>query len=473
MYTKGSEAQDGVNLGTVDRAIRTGRSIDGVEPGHTPRPRVGRRVRMLLSFQRPSHLFGRGFLLRGAPENRTGSRSGPMSIAPHSRLGKTRADAPREFRAFGRTMGCGPFGHGRRDPTQSGPGPVARPFTPITPAPAPWPLRASQDRTWTVTVRERGRSSKSISTTCCQVPSASRPSTTGIVSDGPITAARRCAWELRVVVEPVVLVVAVGRDQAVEQRLEIVDAAGLVLHRRDRDGRPGGEHAHHAAVDPRGAHDADDPGGDVDDVPVAGRLEAQQAAVDGHRDRPRVRARARSAACRAAGPCRRRRDPGRRGPVGHRLPVEPDPALGERAARLGGRDPERAREQRRQVHRPFRASHSTTGHVLGTSWRSNVDSRTPARPPRPVRPVEPRDERPGQRPLGVPRADPVRNRPSEQQLVPRAERRVGDAQRLAVDLVGRLGDADVVADRLGHLALAVGSDQQRHRQDHLLGLPVQ
>jgi hypothetical protein len=33
---------------------------DGVEPGHTPRPRVGRRVRMLLSFQRPSHLFGEG-----------------------------------------------------------------------------------------------------------------------------------------------------------------------------------------------------------------------------------------------------------------------------------------------------------------------------------------------------------------------------------------------------------------------------
>ena len=52
------------------------------------------------------------------------------------------------------------------------------------------------DRTWTVTVRWRGRSSKSMSTTCCQVPSASRPSMTGIVSDGPITAARRCACAL-------------------------------------------------------------------------------------------------------------------------------------------------------------------------------------------------------------------------------------------------------------------------------------
>jgi hypothetical protein len=55
-------------------------------------------------------------------------------------------------------------------------------------------LDRRQDRTCTVTVRVRGRSSKSISTSCCQVPSASRPSTSGTVSDGPITAARRCAW---------------------------------------------------------------------------------------------------------------------------------------------------------------------------------------------------------------------------------------------------------------------------------------
>ena len=47
------------------------------------------------------------------------------------------------------------------------------------------------DSTWTVTFRRRGRSSKSISTTCCQIPSASAPSRSGIVFDGPITAARR------------------------------------------------------------------------------------------------------------------------------------------------------------------------------------------------------------------------------------------------------------------------------------------
>ncbi len=39
MYTKDSKAQDGVNLGTADRTTISGRSLDGVEPGHTPRPR--------------------------------------------------------------------------------------------------------------------------------------------------------------------------------------------------------------------------------------------------------------------------------------------------------------------------------------------------------------------------------------------------------------------------------------------------
>ena len=68
MYTGSSEAQDGVNLGTVDASDpMMGRPFDGVEPGHTPRPRVGREVRMLLSFQRPSRLSGRGLLPMGAP----------------------------------------------------------------------------------------------------------------------------------------------------------------------------------------------------------------------------------------------------------------------------------------------------------------------------------------------------------------------------------------------------------------------
>jgi hypothetical protein len=42
---------------------------------------VGRRVRMLLSFQRPSHRSRKGFLPTGAPGIRDGSRGGPTIIA--------------------------------------------------------------------------------------------------------------------------------------------------------------------------------------------------------------------------------------------------------------------------------------------------------------------------------------------------------------------------------------------------------
>jgi hypothetical protein len=68
MYTTGSGTHDGVSIWHRRSRTREGRSSDGVEPGHTPRPRVGRRVRMLLSFQRPSHLSGRGFLPMAHPE---------------------------------------------------------------------------------------------------------------------------------------------------------------------------------------------------------------------------------------------------------------------------------------------------------------------------------------------------------------------------------------------------------------------
>jgi hypothetical protein len=144
---------------------------DGVEPGHTPRPRVGRRVRMLLSFQRPSHLSGRGFLPTAHPEPFR-FRSGPVSIAP----------APPSWEVSGRGRHCR-TARPRVRPGYVGP---------------PWPRAGSAgyETTWTVTVRCRGRSSKSISTSCCHVPSVRRPSTTGIVSDGPMTAARRWAWAL-------------------------------------------------------------------------------------------------------------------------------------------------------------------------------------------------------------------------------------------------------------------------------------
>ncbi len=55
---------------------------------------------------------------------------------------------------------------------------------------------AVQAATWTATVRSRGRVSKSSRTTCCQVPRASLPSTTGMATDGPTIAARAWAWPL-------------------------------------------------------------------------------------------------------------------------------------------------------------------------------------------------------------------------------------------------------------------------------------
>lgn len=50
--------------------------------------------------------------------------------------------------------------------------------------------------TTTCTVRSRDRVSKSMRTTCCQVPNGTRPSTTGSASDGPTRAARTWEWPL-------------------------------------------------------------------------------------------------------------------------------------------------------------------------------------------------------------------------------------------------------------------------------------
>ena len=160
---------DGVGLGTAGRGPR-GPSIDGVEPGHTISTEGRSRVRMLLSFQRPSHLFGKGFPSQGRTRNRSRFRSGPTSIAlhwpPHGRAGS------RDTGIAASARGCAQL--------------AARPERRRR------ALSDDLDRDRPV----RGRSSKSSSTICCQVPSASRPSTIGIVSEGPISAARRWAWAL-------------------------------------------------------------------------------------------------------------------------------------------------------------------------------------------------------------------------------------------------------------------------------------
>jgi hypothetical protein len=94
----GPGTHDGVNLAPSVEAPR-GWSSDGVEPGHTPRPRVGRRVRMLLSFQRPSHLFGRGFLPGARPKpspipERTGEYSAQRAPRRGPRRGMMAGPAP-------------------------------------------------------------------------------------------------------------------------------------------------------------------------------------------------------------------------------------------------------------------------------------------------------------------------------------------------------------------------------------------
>jgi hypothetical protein len=115
------------------------------KPGRTRRPdHSGLSVHMLLSFQRPPCLFG--------GDSSAGTRE------------STR-------------LSCAADEYSARAPTGEAPSPAPR-----------------HDKTWTTTSRRRGRSSKSSSTNCCQVPSTSSPSTIGTVSEGPISAARRCAW---------------------------------------------------------------------------------------------------------------------------------------------------------------------------------------------------------------------------------------------------------------------------------------
>src|SRR5947209_13530376 len=89
-----------------------------------------------------------------------------------------------------------------------------------------------------------------------------------------------------VVVANVVLVVAAGWNQAVQQGLEVVDTAGLVLHRRYGHGRARGKRRDDAALDTRRPDNAEHARGDVDDVAVARRLHPQDSAVDGHRKPP-------------------------------------------------------------------------------------------------------------------------------------------------------------------------------------------
>ncbi len=78
------------------------------------------------------------------------------------------------------------------------------------------------------------------------------------------------------------LVVALDRDEPVEQGAQISDAAGLELHRGDRRSRSTDERHDQSIVDgPVGDHLLD-LAGDVDHVGIALRREVEFAAVNDH-----------------------------------------------------------------------------------------------------------------------------------------------------------------------------------------------
>ena len=59
-----------------------------------------------------------------------------------------------------------------------------------------------------------------------------------------------------------------------------------------------------------------------------------------------------------------------------------------------------------------------------------------------------------------------------QEVDPARQQGVGDRHGLAVHLLGRLGNADRVVERLGHLLAAIGPLEQREGQHDLGRLPV-
>jgi len=151
MYTEGSGAQDGVNSGpSFEPLLERSAPSDGVEPGHIHSAGVRPKSVHAVEFSKTvAPLLGGASSSGARPGPRTRSRGGPTSIALKTGvIAKRRNRRPRIL------------------------------------------VRVDQDRTWTLTVRSRGRSSKSMRTICCQVPSVGRPSSTGTVSDGPMIAAR-------------------------------------------------------------------------------------------------------------------------------------------------------------------------------------------------------------------------------------------------------------------------------------------
>jgi hypothetical protein len=85
----------------IDRPYRgTSRATASNLDTHLDRG-VGRRVRMLLSFQRPSHLSGRVVLPSGAPANRLRFPGRTDEYSAEDRIAKTPAPPRRNRRYIG------------------------------------------------------------------------------------------------------------------------------------------------------------------------------------------------------------------------------------------------------------------------------------------------------------------------------------------------------------------------------------
>ena len=157
-----------------------------------------------------------------------------------------------------------------------------------------------------------------------------------------------------------------------------------------------------------------------------------------------------------------------------RLAVEPHAALGQGAPRLRARAAEHGSRSARAGARSRRRPRTTASSiVLGRLARDEdaVERRLGRRGRAPAPWKRATSSRASAR-LASRGPTPAGDRRAQQQLVPGRERVVRDAQRLAVHLLRRLGDPDVVAEGLRHLRVAVEPGQQRQRQHHLRRLPV-
>ncbi len=132
----------GFQSGTVVPRSAKDLASDGVEPGHTSRPRVRSKSAHAVEFSKTVAPLREGSSFPGRVRDHLRSRSGPVSIAPRSPRREGRPRRGRQRSAPGLGPRCAP--PGPRGGTVAG-----------------WPTGpdgdGAYDRTWTVTMRRWGR----------------------------------------------------------------------------------------------------------------------------------------------------------------------------------------------------------------------------------------------------------------------------------------------------------------------------